>query len=89
MEEVFKWLGEMAHLLTGKYPVAGIVLSSVGVLVFVAQMVVLVTPSKKDDEKLSELMGKSWFAGLVRFFKSFAPFQKGSEGLEKSSESTK
>ena len=44
MEEVFKWLGEMAHLLTGKYPVAGIVLSSVGVLVFVAQMVVLVTP---------------------------------------------
>ncbi len=89
MEEVFKWLTEMAHLLTGKYPVAGIVLSSVGVLVFVAQMVVLVTPSKKDDEKLDELMKKSWFAGLVDFFKSFAPFQKGSEGLEKSSESTK
>ncbi len=89
MEEVFKWLTEMAHLLIGKYPVAGIVLSSIGVLVFVAQMVVLVTPSKKDDEKLDELMKKSWFAGLVDFFKSFAPFQKGSEGLEKSSESTK
>ena len=89
MEEVFKLLTEMAHLLTGKYPVSGIVLSSVGVLVFVAQMVVLVTPSKKDDEKLDELMKKSWFAGLVDFFKSFAPFQKGSEGLEKSSESTK
>ncbi len=89
MDEVFKWLTEMAYLLIGKYPVAGIVLSSVGVLVFVAQMVVLVTPSKKDDEKLDELMKKSWFAGLVDFFKSFAPFQKGSEGLEKSSESTK
>jgi len=89
MEEVFKWLGEMAHLLTGMYPVAGVVLSSVGVLVFIAQMVVLVTPSKKDDEKLSELMKKSWFAGMVGFFKSFAPFQKGSEGLEQSSESTK
>ena len=89
MESVYQWLGEMSHMLIGKYPMAGTIFSAVGLLVFVAQMVVLITPSKKDDNKLAELLKKSWFAGLMGFLKSFAPFQKGSEGLEKSSESTK
>ena len=89
MESVFEWLGSMNKLLIEKYPVAGTVLAVLGVLVVVAQVVVVITPTKKDDEKLQELMGKSWFKGLFEFLKSFAPFQKGKEGLEKSSETTK
>lgn len=89
MESVFSWLREMALMGVEMYPWLGIVLSALGTAVIIGQMVVVITPTPKDDEVLNELMKKSYIKQAVELLKSFAPFQKGSEGLEKSSESTK
>lgn len=64
------------------YPVALLVMSALGLAVVVAQGIVLITPTKKDDEWVAGAMKNSLVKGLVEFVKSFAPFQKGKKGLE-------
>lgn len=74
--------------LLAKYPQAKLVLEIIGSLLIVAQVVVLVTPSKKDDAALEKIQGNSLFGKAWAFFVSFAPFQKGAKGMEMSSTNT-
>lgn len=70
--------------LIAKYPVAGSVLAVLGTLLVVAQFVVPLTSSKKDDELIDKIKSKPVLLKLWNFFLSFAPFQKGAKGIEMS-----
>ncbi|MDH3324056.1 MAG: hypothetical protein OEL89_00295 [Candidatus Peregrinibacteria bacterium] len=67
---------EFLNSLMQKYPMINLVLGGLGSLLIIAQIVVVFTPSKKDDEKLADLMGKSWFKKAYDFLVSFAPYNK-------------
>lgn len=62
--------------LAVKFPMVGLVLSGLGALMVVAQVVVVVTPSKKDDEILDEAAKLPIVGGLLTLIKKFAPIQK-------------
>jgi hypothetical protein len=71
MEELFKavpWLQTALTLL--------------GLLVVVAQTVVVITPSKKDDEYLDKLKSKSLFRTVYDFLLSFSPLAKTESGIK-------
>lgn len=53
-------------------PWLGYVLSGIGALVVLAQVVVLMTPTKKDDE----FMQKTIVSKLVEILSAFAPIKK-------------
>lgn len=82
MEMLKEVLEKMSEFLIGKFPIVGTILAGLGLLLMIAQMVVLFTPTKKDDELLENLKSKGWFKLLFNFFLSFAPFQKGQSGLQ-------
>lgn len=65
-----------AGLLIDKFPVVGVILGILAILPVVAQTIILLTPSKKDDAKLEELKSKGWFKVLWDFFLAFAPLTK-------------
>ncbi len=67
MEDLAKLLNE----LNDKAPWIGIVLASLGGLVVLAQIVVAITPTSKDNEYLE----KSWAKWLIKIFEPFAPFK--------------
>lgn len=77
------FLGELVL----KYPWLPLVLQVLGLLVVIAQVVVALTPSKKDDEYLAKLEGNSMVKKALDFFVSFAPVQKSSKGFELSNTS--
>lgn len=68
--------------IIAKYPWVPVALSVIGFLVVVAQVVVLMTPTKKDDEILAKFEGHPVGKKVFGFFISFAPIQKGGKGLE-------
>jgi hypothetical protein len=61
--------------ILNKFPWVNYVLSGLGSLMILAQTVIAITPSKKDDawwqEKQKGVLGK-----LFKFFTDFAPIQK-------------
>lgn len=63
-------------MLAGSYPWAMLVLSALGSLVVVAQAVVLLTPTKKDDEMLADLEKSSIGGMLLKALKAFAVISK-------------
>lgn len=75
---------EFLNDLAVKFPIVGIVLVSLGALVFIAQFVVLLTPSKTDDEKLQSLLAKPIYKKIFDLLLSFAPFQKKNGKLKQS-----
>jgi len=76
----------LAELIT-KYPVVLLALTIVGLLVVVAQVVVMMTPSKKDDELMAKIEANPIGKKLISIFVSFAPIQKSQKGLELSNTS--
>jgi hypothetical protein len=62
--------------LVGKFPVVSIVLLSLGSLVVIAQTVVFITPSKKDDEVLDMIEKHPIFGSIVSVLSKFAVIQK-------------
>lgn len=80
----------MMELLSGlilKYPLVGLILSILASLPVMAQIVVAITPSKADDEWLARVESNSITAKILEFLKAFAPWQKGKNGFELSSQS--
>ncbi len=68
MEDIAKLLTE----LNDKAPWIGIVLSSLGGLVVLAQIIILITPNKSDDAYLE----KPWIKWIVKIFEPFSPYKK-------------
>jgi hypothetical protein len=67
----FSWLEDLANT----YPWVLLVLSSLGTLVILAQVVVAITPTKKDDIWV-EGAKKNFLWKLVEIISSFAPIKK-------------
>lgn len=61
--------------LVAKLPWGATALMALGSLVVLGQVVVLVTPSKKDDAIVDDLK-KGIFGKLIDLLAAFAPFQK-------------
>lgn len=70
----------MESLLTS-LPWVEPVLSGLGALVVIAQIIVALTPSKRDDEILEEVSSGA-FKFVFDFLLSFAPIQKKSGRME-------
>ena len=66
--------------IVSRFPVVGVVLMCLGALVMLAQFVVMLTKTKKDDEVLEKIEGNSIGKAILDLLKSFAPFQKKPEG---------
>lgn len=64
---------EILQKLSALVPWGPTALAVLGSLVVVAQVVVLITPTKKDDDLLN---GPGFLGKLLQALKSFAPWQK-------------
>lgn len=62
--------------LVAKMPALALIIGALGSLVVVGQAVVIITPSKKDDEILDKLEKHSILGSILNVLKSFAPIQK-------------
>ena len=71
-----EWLQSLVMSLVDKYPIVSTILMVLGSLVVLAQIIVPLTPTKKDDKILEDIKGKPWLKSLLDFFVSFAVFQK-------------
>lgn len=58
------------------YPVVGVVFAVLGLLVVLAQVIVVLTPSKKDDLILENAQKHPIIGKMFKLFVSFAPIQK-------------
>ncbi len=68
MEDIAKLLTE----LNDKAPWIETVLSSLGGLVVLAQIIIWITPRKDDDAYLN----KPWVQWIVKIFEPFSPYKK-------------
>lgn len=66
---------DLLSKLTSAFPIANAVLAGLGTLVVVGQVIVLLTPTKKDDEKLEE-MKKGFLGVVIAVLSKFAVVQK-------------
>lgn len=62
--------------LAKQYPVVGSVLMGLGALVVVGQCVVVITPTKKDDEAWEKIKAFPIVGHLISALANFAPIQK-------------
>jgi hypothetical protein len=62
--------------LMEKFPWIALVLTCLGSLVVIGQALVLVTPSKKDDEILDQIQKNSVGGAILNFLMRFAVIQK-------------
>lgn len=69
-------LSAIALMLAAKFPIVGLILSGLGILVVVGLAVVALTPSKKDDEAVSKLEAMPIVGQLLKVLASFSPIQK-------------
>ena len=63
-------------MLAGKFPIVTLIASVLGMLVIVGQAVVMITPSKKDDEALAKFEAMPIVGPSLVALKKFAPIQK-------------
>ncbi|MEM5807998.1 MAG: hypothetical protein QW818_02595 [Candidatus Aenigmatarchaeota archaeon] len=61
-------------------PILMLVLAGLGTILIVAQVIVLMTPSKEDDKFLDKIRSFPFLSGILNFIESFAPIQKRSDG---------
>lgn len=66
----------LLQMLTGEVSWAGAALGWLGVLVVLGQGVVLMTPTKKDDEALAKAHKIPVLGDLLKAIAAFAPIQK-------------
>ena len=69
------WVLEFAINMAGRFPVIGTILMLLGILVVLAQGIILITPKKDDDAWLDNIL-KGWPGVIIRILERFAPFQK-------------
>jgi len=63
-------------MLAGQYPWLMLVLAGLGSLVVIAQAIVTLTPSKKDDEALEGLISSGVGSVIYKALTAFAPIKK-------------
>lgn len=63
-------------LLAGKFPIVALVLGVLGVLVVAGQAVVILTPTKSDDEAWAKIKAVPLLGVLIAAIAEFAPLQK-------------
>lgn len=78
---------QLVAQLVAKFPIVAVILAVLGGLVVVAQVVVAMTATKKDDEILQKVESNSIGGAILNLLKSFAPFQKKPDGTIVSSSS--
>ena len=66
----------LIQMLVGKYAVASLVVMVLGTLLVVGQAVVMLTPSKKDDEAWAKIMAVPVLGPVLSALCNFAPIQK-------------
>lgn len=81
MEAVLGFINELAL----KYPLLGTILMVLGIVLVVAQIVVPLTPTLKDDKFLAKIRNNAILSFLFNLFLSFAPVQKNKDGAKLSS----
>ena len=67
---------DLLNKLVVMWPPAGTILMILGSMLVVAQIIVLMTPSPKDNEFMAKLEVVPVLGGFLRVIRSFAPFQK-------------
>jgi hypothetical protein len=67
---------EFLTSLVEKFPVAGLILTILGILVVVAEIIVVLTPSQKDDAAWAKIKGVPVLGQLLAFLASMAPIRK-------------
>lgn len=70
---------ELLAMLVGAVPKARIALEVLGGLVVIGQVVVVMTPSKKDDEAMAKAFQVPILGGILKAVCAFAPIQKKAE----------
>lgn len=70
----------LVSALVAKFPAVSLILGVLGTLLVVAQVVVVLTPTKKDDEALAKAEGIPVLGSLLVLLKSFALLQKKEDG---------
>jgi hypothetical protein len=72
---------KLIELVSG-HPVLSVVFMVLGLLVALAQVIIPLTPTKRDDEILNGLLEKTIFKKIFDILLSFAPIQKKSDGYK-------
>lgn len=67
---------QILSALAALNPFVALALASLGALVVIGQVVVVLTPSKSDDEAFEKIMGIPILGGFLRALAAFAPIQK-------------
>lgn len=63
-------------LLAGKYPIVMLIAMALGALVVFGQAIVVLTPTKKDDEAWEKIKSIPLVGQIVAALANFAPIQK-------------
>jgi hypothetical protein len=63
-------------MLAAKFPIVTLIAAVLGMLVVVGQAVVVMTPSKADDEKWEQIKAMPIIGQLISALVNFAPIQK-------------
>ncbi len=66
----------LLQMLVAKFPIVGLVLAALGILVVVGAAVVALTPSKSDDAAYEKIMGIPILGPLLKALSAFSPIQK-------------
>jgi hypothetical protein len=69
-------IGALILMLAGNSPVVVLILQILGILVIAGQAVVVLTPSKADDEAWEKIKGIPVLGALVSALSNFAPIQR-------------
>lgn len=67
---------QLVTQLAGQFPWILLALTILGSLVVVGQGIVLITPTKRDDEILNQFEKNAFGGFILTFLKKFAVFQK-------------
>jgi len=76
MEWIDQLLQQIMVFLSAKFPITSLITMVLGSIMLAAQVIVQITPSKKDDAVLDKIKSKPWLKIVWDFFLSFAVFQK-------------
>jgi hypothetical protein len=69
-------IGYLFTLLAGLHPAVQVSLAALGGLVVLGQAIVILTPSKADDEAVSKIEAMPIVGPVVKALAAFAPIQK-------------
>jgi len=67
---------QLLNTMVAKFPIGTSILIVLGSLMVLAQIIVPMTPTKKDDEILDKIEKNSFGKKFIEFIVKFAPFQK-------------